>query len=202
MSLSEPLSVTLIVAQILEHLSVAYFVGGSLASAIQGAPRATLDADIVADLHPEHVEPLVRALGDAFYFDADTIRSAIRSRSTFNLIHLKTMFKVDIFVNKGRPFDQAQLGRRVRQRLTPELEPALYFASPEDTILAKLDWFRRGGEVSDRQWRDVLAVLKMQSGRLDWQYMQGWAAELAVSDLLAKALTETAGDRQEQPSGV
>lgn len=193
--LSEPLSVTLLVAQLLEQIGVAYFVGGSLASAAQGAPRATLDADIVADLRPEHVEPFVRALGDAFYFDADTVRSAVRNRGTFNLIHLKTMFKVDIFVCKGRPFDQAQLSRRERQPLTPAPEPALYFASPEDTILAKLDWFRRGGEVSDRQWQDVLAVLRMQGERLDRPYMQQWAAELGISDLLAKALAETTGAR-------
>ena len=151
MTLPEPIAVTLLVTRILEQLGVTYFIGGSLASAVQGAARATVDADVVADLRQEHVSPLVHALGDAFYLEMDTIRKAVSTRGSFNLIHLKIMFKVDIFVNKGRPFDRAQLDRRVHQVLATDPEHSAYIASPEDTILAKLDWYRRGGEVSDRQ---------------------------------------------------
>ena len=190
MTLPEPIAVTLIVTRILEQLGVTYFIGGSLASAVQGAARATVDADVVADLRPEHVGPLVHALGDAFYLDMDTIRKAVSSRGSFNLIHLKTMFKVDIFVNKGRPFDRAQLDRRVHQVLATDPEHSAYIASPEDTILAKLDWYRRGGEVSDRQWRDVIAVLRVQGARLDERYLAVWAAQLGVEDLLSRALAE------------
>ena len=191
MTLPEPIAVTLIVTRILEQLGVTYFIGGSLASAVQGAARATVDADVVADLRPEHVDPLVHALGDAFYLDMDTIRKAVSLRGSFNLIHLKTMFKVDIFVNKGRPFDRAQLDRRVHQVLATDPDHSAYIASPEDTILAKLDWYRMGGEVSDRQWRDVIAVLRVQGARLDERYLAVWAAQLGVEDLLARALAET-----------
>ncbi|MCU0500309.1 MAG: hypothetical protein MUC51_00835 [Anaerolineae bacterium] len=192
MTLPEPIAVTLFVTRILEQLGVVYFIGGSLASAVQGAARATVDADVVADLRPEHVAPFVHALGDAFYFDMDTIRTAVSTRGSFNLIHLKTMFKVDVFVNKGRPFDRAQLDRRVQQGLVADAgaEHSAYIASPEDTILAKLDWHRLGGEVSDRQWRDVIAVLKVQGARLDERYLATWAAQLGVEALLARAMAE------------
>jgi len=188
--LAEPIAVTMTVADILDTLGVSYAIGGSLASAVHGVMRATMDADLVADLRPEHVEPLVRALGDAFYADAEMIRSAIRRRSAFNLIHLETMFKVDIFVARPRPFDRSQLARRQLHLLSEKPERRAYVSSAEDTILSKLEWYRQGGEVSERQWRDVLGVLKVQGDRLDREYMQRMAAELGVSDLLEQAFEE------------
>lgn len=153
---SEPIAVTLIVIQALEKLGVPYLIGGSLASAVHGVVRATLDADLVADLHLEHAELLAQALDDAFYVDIEAICDAIRCRSSFNVIHLETMFKVDVFVPKQRPFDQMQFERRVEQGVATDPERTAYIASVEDTILAKLEWYRLGGEVSERQWRDVL----------------------------------------------
>jgi hypothetical protein len=186
--LAEPIAVTLRVTTILEQLGVAYLIGGSLASALHGVVRTTLDTDLVAEIRPEHVSPLLKELQSAFYLDAEAIEDAIRRRSSFNLIHLETMFKVDIFVSKQRPFDKAQFTRRVRQTVATDPEQSVYIASAEDTVLTKLEWYRQGGEVSERQWRDVLGIFKVQADNLDMEYLRRWANELDVTDLLEKAL--------------
>jgi len=190
--LTEPIAVTMIVADALDALGVLYAIGGSLASALHGVMRATMDADIVADLRLEHAALLRQALGDAFYADEEMMRDAIQRHRSFNLIHLGTMFRVDVFVARARTFDRSQLARRQWYVLSESPERRAYIISAEDIILSKLEWYRMGGGVSDRQWRDVLGVLKAQGERLDRSYMQGMAAELGVSDLLERAWDETA----------
>jgi hypothetical protein len=189
--LPEQIAVTMIVVDALEDLSVPYAIGGSFASALHGVMRATMDVDLVADLQQEDVAPFVQALGDAFYADAEMMRGAINQHRSFNLIHLDTMFKVDVFVARPRDFDRAQLARRELYLLSEEPERWAYVASAEDTILAKLEWYRLGGEISDRQWRDALGVLKVHRERLDGAYMRPMAVELGVEDLLDRALEES-----------
>lgn len=188
--LPESIAVTLQVIDALEQVGATYVIGGSLASTIHGVVRTTLDTDIVAELSLQQAQPFADLLVGAFYLDIDTIRHAIRQRSSFNLIHLATMFKVDIFISKNRPFDRQQLGRRQAWIVDPNSGRAIYVTTAEDTVLTKLAWYRLGDEMSDRQWRDVLGVLAVQGDRLDLAYMRQWAEALDVSDLLQRALGE------------
>lgn len=192
-TLSEPTAVTLLVTAILERLGVRYAIGGSFASSLHGVFRASVDADLVADLRLEHVEPFARALGNVFYRNETAMRRAIELRRSFNVIHFDTMFKVDVFISKGRRFDEAQLDRRAAHVIANDPERSAFVASAEDTILAKLDWYREGGGVSEQQWRDVLGILQVQSETLDRGYLRSMAASLLVSDLLERALTEASG---------
>jgi hypothetical protein len=187
----DSIRVTLLVTDVFEGLGIRYAVGGSLSSSLHGVMRSTLDVDIVADMHLEHIQPLVAALSPEFYADDEMMRDAIERHSSFNLIHYETSFKVDVFIPKPRPFDQMQLERRISAPITTDPERSLYVTSPEDVILSKLEWYRMGGEVSDRQWRDILGVLKTQTGGIDLDYLRQWAKELKVSDLLERALTES-----------
>jgi len=191
MSVTKILSSMIPVVDAFEQLRIAYYIGGSVASLAHGIYRATADVDIIADLRMEHVQPLVQLLQDTYYIDADMIRDAIKRRSEFNVLHLDTMFKVDIFIQKTRPFDH-EVRRRVQQsKLNITGNSRLFFLeSPEDVILNKLEWYKMGGEVSDRQWNDILGVLKVQGTSLDLAYLRQWAAALDVSPLLDRALED------------
>lgn len=189
---NEPIEVTLKVTDVLEKLGVPYLIGGSLASTLYGMVRTTQDSDIVAEMRLEHLRPFVAALQGEFYVDDEMIAGSIQRHSSFNIIHRETIFKVDVFIPRPRPFLQSQLARAQKQTFAFEHEVSAKFASPEDTILSKLEWYRIGGEVSERQWRDILGVLKTRAGELDLDYLHTWARELKVSDLLERALQEAA----------
>jgi hypothetical protein len=189
--MSDIIAVAHILAQTLEKLGVVYWIGGSMASAIHGVPRSTQDVDFVAELKEEQVDDLVAALESEFYIDREVVRRAVRSRRSFNVIHLDTMYKADVFVMGADSHAQAEKERRRIEPLGPEPEsPTAYFCSAEDIILQKLRWFRKGGGVSDRQWNDLLSVLKVQANALDYDYLRHWAAELEVADLLLSAFDD------------
>jgi hypothetical protein len=189
--LPEPIAVTISVTAILEKLGIKYLIGGSLASTVHGMVRTTQDSDIVAEMSQEQVEAFVHALEGEFYVDKESITSAIAQHTSFNIIHRESMFKVDIFVPTLRPFVREQLSRARKQVFAIEPKVEALVATAEDTILAKLEWYRMGGEVSERQWRDVLGILKIQAGNLDLSYLNHWAKKLKVSDLLEHALIES-----------
>lgn len=197
MTASDLLAALVPVVDALDALGVRYFVGGSVASSAHGVPRASIDADVVADLEAQHVVPFVRRLEATYYVDAGRVRAAVEARRSFNLIHLATMFKVDVFATKRRPFDREAQGRARPAPLDDAADARLFrLASPEDTILAKLEWFRAGGEVSDRQWSDIVGVLKLMGSRIDGAYLERWAAALGVHDLMDRARAESMPEKE------
>lgn len=171
---------------------IRYHICGSVASSAHGIPRSTLDVDLVADIQGQHVEGMVQSLNAAYYIDATMIQNAIKNESSFNLIHLETIIKIDVFVLKKDPFDQQVMKRAVDGVLSfDEASPfSVRFSSPEDIILHKLSWFRLGGQQSERQWKDILGVLRVQRDSLDFEYLKSWANYLQVNDLLEQALSE------------
>ena len=186
--IADPIAVALRVAQALDACGVRYLVGGSLASSISGEPRSTLDVDLVVALAESDVERLVAMLGDEFHADPDALRRACRDKSSANLIHLGTSTKVDLFVAGGSPLDEVQMDRRQQVRVATDPDRYLYVYTPEDILLQKLRWYRMGGEVSDRQWRDVLGIVLVQGAALDERYLREGARTLGVTDLLDRAL--------------
>lgn len=177
-------------ARLLLNMGIPYVLGGSMASSTHGAPRSTNDADIMVEAFPGREAEFAAAFGDEYYVSLAAIVDANRRRSSFNVINTLIGFKLDFFVQKDRPFDASAMARR-QERLVPEgaTEPTAIL-SPEDAILTKLEWYRLGGESSDRQWRDILEMLEFQGARLDFAYLQKWSQELQVQDLLEAALAQ------------
>ncbi|NIR52244.1 hypothetical protein GWO43_26995 [candidate division KSB1 bacterium] len=174
-----------------EELGIDYQIGGSIASSVYGVPRSTLDADLVADIRPKHIHLLVNKLESNYYIDELMIREAIKTSGSFNLVHYQSTMKIDVFIPKPRAYDKESLQRRRQQPLDETKKRAkFYLVSPEDIILNKLEWYRLGNELSDRQWNDVLGVLKVQKDRLDIGYLQRWALELGILDLLNQAFED------------
>jgi hypothetical protein len=177
------------VAEAFDALGVRYFLGGSVASSAHGVPRASLDADVIAELEPSHVGRLAHWLAAAYYVPIEQMRTAAVERRSFNLIHLATMFKIDVFVSKGRPFDRSAAERARQQVIGEHTDRPFFVASAEDTVLAKLEWFRLGGETSERQWWDIVGVLKVGEDA-DRAYLRRWSSALGVGDLLERALAD------------
>jgi len=192
MKKTDILAATEPVAEAFSKLGIPYYIGGSVASSTYGIPRSTMDVDMISVLRQQHARPFVKMLEPSYYIDENMILDAIGRRSSFNIIHLETMLKIDIFVAGNTPYDIETFKRRRRDTLDEEQKSAeFYLVSPEDIILNKLVWFRLGGGVSDRQWSDVLGVLKVQKNLLDDSYLKYWASELKVEDLLEKAFQDS-----------
>lgn len=195
--LTEALQIAKKLTEVFDQLGIAYFIGGSFASTIHGLPRATRDVDFIADLKAKHVASFVAALETEFYLDAKTIRSAITHQRSFNVIHLDTMFKADVFVLASSKWAQNQLRRRELKPISSAgVAHTVWTCTAEDIILQKLLWFEKGGKVSRQQWDDILGVLKVNASTLDFDYLRQWGAELGITSLLQEALSE-AGIQQE-----
>ncbi|MGE0492073.1 MAG: hypothetical protein AB7S38_22860 [Vulcanimicrobiota bacterium] len=182
----DPFAIASLVTRVLEAHGIEYFLGGSIASTIHGEPRFTQDVDIVVRLKREHVALLCRQLEGDFYARQTGLHEAVERRSCANLIHLETGFKIDLMVSRERAFETSRFARK---QTVVQGAHQFQVASAEDIVLVKLEWYRLGGETSDRQWRDILTVL-MTRETLDRDYLEGWANELGVADLLARACHE------------
>lgn len=178
------------VADLLDASGIRFVVVGSFASSARGHARATADIDFVADVPESSVPALVAALTPEFYVDETAVRRAVRDRRSFNAIHLDSMLKIDVFVAPPSGFRRAQLEHGLPEVLDPATNRSVPIATAEDTILSKLLWYRDGGEVSDRQWSDVLGVIRVQGAALDLQYLRATARELDVGGLFDRALAE------------
>ena len=193
---SDPLIVLARLAQIFNDLRIQYVVGGSMASSVYGIPRATQDVDLMANVKLEHVELLTAALEPEFYVASELIVDAIRQQTSFNVVHLQTMFKADVFVAADNEWSREEMSRARTEVVLPEEALAIRFSSPEDTILHKLLWYEIGGHESDKQWNDVLGILRIQSNSLDFTYLERWAASLNIDDLLRRARKEAVTEQR------
>ena len=186
----EALQVAFQVLEILERFGVPYHLGGAYASAIHGIPRQTHDVDLVVDLPAGLEKQIATALEGEFYVDEKAIARAVGERTSFNLVHLATGVKVDLFVKGPSAFDESEFGRRVVVRIGDDPPREVFVKSAEDTVLRKALWYQLGGEVSDRQLEDIRGILAMQAGRLDVAYLTRWADQLAIQDLLDELLAK------------
>lgn len=184
----DAVDVALLVAAALDAVGAEYFIGGSVASSFQGEPRATNDIDMVVALPVRRVAAFAEALGSEFEVDQDMVKEALGRSGSANIFYLPLVMKIDLFGLGETPFDEAEFARRrrVRVRVTGE---ELWLKSPEDSVLRKLLWYREGGEVSDRQWRDVVEVLRVSGAGMSVDYLESWAPRLGLAELLARART-------------
>ncbi|HAF96504.1 MAG TPA: hypothetical protein DER10_03700 [Elusimicrobia bacterium] len=183
-----PTEVLDLVVKVLNTLDIPHMICGSLASSVHGLPRATMDADLVAEIKPKQAAALVQALEKECYIDEDSVMEAISNRSSFNIIHLASSFKVDVFILRDNPYSINEFSRRTPQTVAGVPETSFFVATPEDVILTKLRWYHQGGETSENQWSDVAGIIKVQGERLDRKYLKHWASELGLASLLEKAL--------------
>jgi len=190
--LPDPIEVAASITRALENLGVRYLIGGSLASSVHGEPRSTNDVDLLVDFRAEHIRPFVEAIRADYYVSEPAVQEAVRSGHHFNVIHMDAAVKVDLFLAGNDPFDLERLEVRQPLRLPTEPESLVYVDTAEHSVLRKLEWYRRGGEASERQWRDVVAILRIQGSRLDPSRLSMWAPHLGISDLLERAFQEAA----------
>jgi hypothetical protein len=174
----------------LDRAGVRYAVGGSWASTAFGEPRLTNDVDILAEFSAESLERFLNNLPETFFADREEARDSLRIGRSFNVIHMPMAFKFDFFPASAFPLGEQELERAVLLACNGLSEVPTPFVTPEDILLAKLDWFRAGGEVSEVQWRDIRGIVRSRRETLDRAYLEQSASRLGIAGLLERALKE------------
>lgn len=169
----------------LDKHQLPYLIGGSVASSALGVPRSTLDTDLLVKISAGAVLDLANDLGNEWYFDPEFALLAIKQQRAFNLIHIPSGYKFNVFPAHSA-FHKSELQRAaIRQLGVPGDQISCMVATAEDMLLAKLRWYLDGGKTSERQWADIIGILKLND--LDLSYVSSWARELAVVELLESA---------------
>ena len=181
-------------ADILDRLGITYAVGGSMASSAYGAVRFTEDADITVEPFDGMAQEFFDCVKADYYISNEAMLLSLEQRSSFNVIHLESAFKIDIFVRKDSPYEKQLFSRRRTLKLGDAMEKSFSVVSPEDIILLKLQWYDSGGQTSQRQWDDVVGILRIQANTLDSEYLTKWAGILHVEELLKNAISEARGE--------
>ena len=178
------------VVTVLRDLQIRHYVGGSVASSFHGAARSTMDVDLVCELQADQIQEFVSRFGTDFYLSEPAVRDAVRRKSCFNLIHIATSFKVDVFVSRERPFDKASMRRATLEHLGESQTIDVPIATAEDSIISKLEWYRKTNETSERQWDDVTRLMALLGDTADIDYLREQAESTGVSDLLTRLLEQ------------
>ena len=175
--------------QAFDQLGISYYIGGSVSSSLHGLPRRTQDVDVIVDIPPAQVHSLFQLLQNEYYLDEQALDDLVRRSFPYNVLHLKTMMKVDLIPLKRRAFTKEE-ARRAQPQVLEIGTPPLKVATAEDALLTKLEWFEMGGRSSSRQWNDILGIIRQQGTALDLVYLRQWADLLSVRALLEQALTD------------
>lgn len=169
----------LFLVECFEKLKIRYLITGSIASMAYGEPRFTNDIDIVADVKQSHLDEFKSCFPEnEFYLEVDSIKKALDSRQQFNIIHPSSGLKVDVIVSKMDEFDTTRFSRTKKLKISES--KSANFASPEDVILKKMEYYQKGG--SDKHLRDITSMLKISGQDIDLAYISGWAVKF---DLLS-----------------
>jgi hypothetical protein len=190
MSNSQELEILKSLTEVLEQMDISYAIGGSMASSIYGKVRFTQDADITVEPFDNQADKLFEILKPQYYISKEAMYQALMQRRSFNIIHLESAFKIDIFIRKDTAFEKQLITRRRTLKLSDSLEKSFSVISPEDIILLKLQWYCDSGH-SERQWNDVVGILTTQREKLDFHYMRKWSDILGINELLEKVISES-----------
>lgn len=168
------------IVEVFERLQIPYLVTGSVAAMAYGEPRLTNDIDIVAAIEEKNISDLIASFpSDEFYISEERIRTAIRNQGQFNIIHPPSGLKVDVMIKKDTPFDSSRFKRI--HRLYPAESYQANFASPEDVIIKKMEFYKEGG--SEKHLRDIAGILMISGKEIDLDYISDWAERLGLTDI-------------------